>query len=99
MLRPWGTEWIAAKTFEPAMPPPLQHYTQGWPHWSRLLRQAAEGKEAKLHMFTDGSWTEGLGIGGYAVAIVIVVDGASALFGTLSDQTHGAADCRWELAC
>ena len=62
-----------------------------------MLSQIEGGTAPQLHIYTDGSSSEGLEIGGYAVAFILIVDGTSSLFGVLSGQTHGSPTCGWDL--
>ena len=53
------------------------------------------GAMARSSLNSDGSWNEEKGIGGYAVAAVLVLAGAQSIFGFWGEQTHGAADTPW----
>ena len=51
-------------------------------HWSDVLFRAATSAPPEVHIYVDGSWHEGLQLGGYAVAVLLVTAGSASLLGS-----------------
>ena len=80
MMHPWPPDWLPPVVDNMELPTTTRLHISTWPHWSSMLSQLAGGAAPQLHIYTDGSWSEGLEIGGYAVAFILIVDGTSTLY-------------------
>ena len=93
--RVWDPGWIASSLPDVSFKEPTVKAVASMSHWSDLLRGAGGARWPEVHLNSDGSWNEEKGIGGYAVAAVLVLAGAQSIFGFWGEQTHGAADTPW----
>ncbi|CAE7398742.1 unnamed protein product, partial [Symbiodinium sp. CCMP2456] len=62
---------------------------------NEVWRGLRDGELPELHIYTDGSWAETQGLGGFAMIALLVTASATALYSTLGAQTHGNLDCPW----
>ncbi|CAE7763408.1 unnamed protein product [Symbiodinium sp. CCMP2456] len=66
--------------------------------WHELAAGLPPGEFPEVHIYTDGSWCGKRGIGGYAVAILLMTSAATALYGVLGEQVQGNASTIWDFA-
>ena len=65
-------------------------------HWSSLSSSLGHGASSpELHVYTDGSWKTKQKVGGYAVVLLLVTAGASAIYEILGEQTQGNPASCW----
>ena len=65
--------------------------------WPDLFRQAVEGKELEVSIYTDGSFIAKKAKSGYALAIFLHIGAAIALFGVIGEQLLGNPNSGWDL--
>ena len=95
LLAPWAPDWMSftlPRLLKPATVGVLRHMR----HWSDVLFRAATSAPPEVHIYVDGSWHEGLQLGGYAVAVLLVTAGSASLFGLLGEQLQGNPQTPWQ---
>ncbi|CAE7701091.1 unnamed protein product [Symbiodinium sp. CCMP2592] len=63
-----------------------------------VLSLCASHGPPHLRLYTDGSWLEKEGLGGFSVVVVLEVQNKCALFGAICAQTHGNVGSPWPQA-
>ena len=95
MSRPWPPDWLQADISKAKLKGPTKEQLKGHVHWSDLLANLRPGELPEAHIYTDGAWNPKTGLGGYAVAIILVLSGAHAIFGLLGEQVQGNTATPW----
>ncbi|CAE7475223.1 unnamed protein product [Symbiodinium necroappetens] len=95
MSRTWPPDWLQADISQAKLKQPTKEQLKGHVHWSDLLASLRPGELPEAHIYTDGAWNPKTGLGGYAVAIILVLSGAHAIFGLLGEQVQGNAATPW----
>ena len=96
LLHTWAPDWMqpdisSAKLKKPTIEKLAEHV-----HWSDLLSRLQPGELPEAHLYTDGAWNPTTGLGGYAVAIILVASGMQAVFGLFGEQVQGHDLTPWE---
>ncbi|CAE6930722.1 unnamed protein product [Symbiodinium sp. CCMP2592] len=95
LLRPWPPDWMQEVCL-PTLPPTTERAMAQMCHWADIIGSTVVAKCPEIHLYVDGSWTQQLQVGGYAVAIFLVTTGSMALFGLLGEPTQGNPDTPWQ---
>ena len=94
LLQPWLLTSLAFDSTGLELKPSTIEALQGSVPYEMLAPMA--GRQAEMHIYTDGSWSEHHQRGGYALVLVLVLAGVSAVLGALGEQTQGNSDSVWD---
>ncbi|CAE7770281.1 Pol [Symbiodinium sp. CCMP2592] len=98
IYRPWPPTWLRFETSCLNVPLCTQAALQTFWPWTAVLSLCASHGPPHLRLYTDGSWLEKAGLGGFSVVVVLEVQSKCALFGAVCAQTHGNAVSPWPQA-
>ena len=96
LLHTWAPEWMQPDLSSATLKKPTVEQIATHVHWSDLLSRLKPGELPEAHIYTDGAWNPATGLGGYAVAIILVASGMQAIFGLLGEQVQGNDLTAWD---
>ncbi|CAE7236609.1 unnamed protein product [Symbiodinium sp. CCMP2592] len=95
LLLPWHTEDPAVDLSQPDLKPSTTEAVRRFVDRDVLFGNH-ENSEIAAHIYSDGSWHEPKQLGGYAIVVVLVAAGMTALYGVFGERTQGNDDSIWD---